>query len=310
MQKKWFLRGLAVILSTVIWIWIQLNEESTRTQSAVLHFDFPDKLVEINPLPKTISLEMIGPKGRLRQLEEKELRLPIDLTEAEVGTVALTLDSSMIEGLPDSIQIERFTPPILDLEFATPVIREVPIKLNFIGTLNTEKSIAKVEYSPTSLSLKGAEELLNQTGEILTKPINLTEITHSTTLLTQAIRPANTLSFIDEPNIEVMIEIVERNVETVYSEITLTNNNLNWIANVDTVDILIKAPTDLDIQPQNLQVQVNLYTFTSALSPEEQSEPQSISFADHPEIFSIQGVSSKEIILLNIKPTTVIFSPK
>ena len=309
-QKKWFLRGLAVMLSTVIWMWIQLNEESTRTQSAILQFEFPDNLVEINPLPKTISLEMSGPKGRLRQLEEKELRLPIDLQSADVGTTSLTFNGNMIEGLPDSIKVERFTPPILDLEFATPIVREIPIKLNFIGTLNTEKSIARIEFNPTSLSVKGAEQLLNQTSEILTKPINLTELTQSTTLLTQAIRPANTLSFTDEPNIEVMLEIVERNIESVYSAIKLTNNNLNWTANVDTVDVLIKAPTDQDIQPDNLQVQVNLSAFMSALTPEEQTQSQSISFTDHPEIFSIQGISSNEIILLKIEPTTVIFSPK
>ena len=264
----------------------------------------------LNPLPNTITLEMSGPKGRLRQLEEHVLTLPIDLRNANIGTISLTLDESMVQGLPDSIEVERFTPPILEIEFATPVIREIPLKLNFIGSLDDDLSISKVELNPSSMTLKGAESTLNQISEILTKPINQNEITQSTTFTTQAIKPKNTLEFVENTDINVQIEVIERNLETIYSDIKLTWNNLTWTTDQNEVNVLVKAPIDLEINPEKIQVQVNINSYLKQLPETDTQPPQSISFIEHPELFSIQGVSKNDVVLMNIEPNTLVFTPK
>ena len=301
-RTKWSLRFLALILSILIWVWIQLNEHTTRAHMASMTFLFPDDLVEINPLPKTVSIEMIGPKGRLRLLEKMDLSIPVDLRDANPGQLSLTLDGNMVSGLPDGVTVERFTPPIIDVEFATPIIREVPLKLNLIGTINGELSIAKLEYSPKSISVKGAETILNQTSEVLTKPINLTELTESTSLSTQALLPSNTLSFVNPSDISVTIEIIDRNLDTIYSGITVRGNDLNWEVDIPKVDILMRTPIDQDIDAESLQLQVNIAAYIQGLGINDTSQIHRLAFSDHPDLFSIQGPAGNDVVLLNIEP--------
>ena len=60
------LKILAVLIS-IIWGWIQLNEEESDVKRVSIDYLTPDNLIQSEELPKSISVELMGAKGRIRQ---------------------------------------------------------------------------------------------------------------------------------------------------------------------------------------------------------------------------------------------------
>lgn len=156
------LKILAVLLSIVIWGWIQLNEEESDVKRVTIDYLTPENLIQSEELPKSISVELIGAKGRIRQIKNRQLNMTLDLRDVHLGQNQRPIRASSLTNLPDGISVARFSPPILELQFDNPSIREIPIRANILGSPNNKFKISSIQVDPKSIPIRGPERYLSE----------------------------------------------------------------------------------------------------------------------------------------------------
>ena len=148
------LKILAVLISIVIWGWIQLNEEESDVKRVSIDYLTPDNLIQSEELPKSVSVELMGAKGRIRQMKSRQLNMTLDLRDVHLGQNQRPLQESSLTNLPDGISVARFSPPILELQFDNPSIREIPIRPNILGTPNNKFKVSSIQITLKSIPVK------------------------------------------------------------------------------------------------------------------------------------------------------------
>lgn len=296
------LKILAVLISILIWGWIQLNEEESDVRRVTISYLTPDELIQSEELPKSISVELVGAKGRIRQIKESRLNMTLDLRDVHLGQNQRTLQPSTLTDLPDGIQVTRFSPPILDLSFDNPSIREIPIRANILGTPNNKFKISSIQVNPKSLSVKGPERYLGELEYISTKAINIADLSENKLYSSQVSLPSSILSLNQENLIEVSIELKEKSTVSLLESLQVVSNHFDWEIEPSTISILVESEEDVSMHEQLL---VNVDSLLKDLKVEDQGLTQriTISFSDHPDLFTLP--TEELYTIKNLDPTTL-----
>ena len=308
LQDTTGLKVLAILISLMIWGWIQLNEEESTVKRVKVHYTVPANLIESKELPQTISVELVGAKGRIRQLDKIQLNLDIDLSDGHLGRNSRTLQEHFITNRPEGIQVERFSPPILDIEFDTPTVREIPVRINLVGTPNEDFKVGSVQSNPKTISIRGPEQYLNELEYISTKAININGIDESQSFSTQISLMNRTLSIQQANLLDVFVEIKDKNQVSVVPNLKTISNRLDWEIIPNTVSVLVESEDDSStVQATELLVNVDIFIQAlekvDSLTDLSQKELQ-LSFEEHPELFTL--LTKTPYTIRNIEPNTVV----
>ena len=296
------LRILAILIAIVIWGWIQLNEEETQVKRVQISYLTPEALIQSETLPKSISVELLGAKGRIRQIEEKRLKLTLDLRDVHLGQNQRTLQGDSITNLPDGIKVVRFSPPILELPFDVPSIREIPIRANVVGMPTAKLKVNEVKVKPSSISVRGPEKYLNTLEYISTKSINIANLDESKTFSTAVSLPTSVLSINQANLVEVIVELKEKNTVSVLENIQVITNRFDWEISPATLSVLVESEDDVSMHEQIL---VNVDTLLEELNNDFINSNQTIAlnFDEHPELFSLP--TEDPYTIRNVSPNTL-----
>jgi|GEM_PF-3866088 len=308
LQDTTGLKVLAILISFMIWGWIQLNEEETTVKRVKVHYTVPTNFIESKELPQTISVEIVGSKGRIRQLDKIQLNLDVDLSDGHLGRNSRTLQEHFITNRPEGIQVERFSPPILDIEFDTPAVREIPVRINLVGTPHEDFKVGSVQSNPKTISIRGPEQYLNELEYISTKAININGIKESQSFSTQISLMNRTLSIQQANLLEVFVEIKDKNQVSVVPDLKTISNRLDWEIIPSTISVLVESEDDSSTV-QATELLVNVDTFIQALEEVDSATDLSkkelqLSFEEHPELFTL--LTKTPYTIRNIEPNTVV----
>ncbi len=288
-KDKHSLKVLAILIACIIWGWIQLNEEEVTVRRVRVQYLKPSNLLEVEELPESISVEIKGSKGRIRQMKQTQLQMQLDIADAHLGKNARTFQANEFINLPEGVQIERFTPPVLDFELDTPAVREIPIRANIVGIANANYKVANITTNPDSVSIRGPAKSLHDLEYISTKPINISNLDSTSNFSTQ-IALNNTTFSINQANIvDVVIDIREKNKVSVLPNLPTLSNRLNWQIKETTASIMLESGED-DVQFQQVTLLINVDDFISAIekiAPIEATDSLQLNFDEHPELFSL-----------------------
>lgn len=288
-KDKHSLKVLAFLIACIIWGWIQLNEEEVTVRRVRVQYIKPSNLLETEELPESISVELRGSKGRIRQMKQTRLQMRLDIQDAHLGKNARTFQTNEILNLPEGVQVERFTPPVLDFELDTPALREIPVRANMVGIVNANYKIANITTSPDSVSIRGPAKSLNALEYISTKPINISNLDSTSNFSTQIALNNTTLSINQANIIDVVVDIREKNKVSVLSNLPTLSNRLNWQVKEATASIMLESGED-DVQFQQVTLLINVDDFITAIekvAPIQTTDTLQLRFAEHPELFSL-----------------------
>jgi len=296
------LRILAILIAIVVWGWIQLNEEETQVKRVQISYLTPETLIQSETLPKSVSVELIGAKGRIRQIEERKLNLTLDLRDVHLGKNQRTLQGNAITNLPDGIKVVRFSPPILELPFDVPSIREVPIRANLVGMPASKLKVHDMKVKPTSISIRGPEKYLNTLEYISTKSINISNLNESKRFSTEVSIPTSVISINQANLVEVVVELKEKNTVSVLENIQVVSNRFDWKVSPTALSVLVESEDDVSMHEQIL---VNVDTLLEELDNDfiEGNQTISLNFDEHPELFSLP--TEDPYTIRNVSPNTL-----
>ncbi len=190
-QKKGYLKrerlelGIAALASTLfitgVWFSFAKGGDTLTTLEVPVGFINTDSGMEIvNTSANSVHLELGGSSTLMTSLRPEQVNVRIDLSKAGVGpnTVPITKDSI---ALPPGISLKKVEPTAIEVSLDTVMTKEVPVQVDWVGTLPEDLLITDVRLEPEMIEVIGAKQVLERVSTIYTEPVSLDNLNHSGT---------------------------------------------------------------------------------------------------------------------------------
>ncbi|MCO4743567.1 MAG: hypothetical protein KC912_02180 [Proteobacteria bacterium] len=165
---------MSLLIAMVAWLWVQ-GEEVIQVQARVeVHWELPEGLVTVAPLPNTVLVTVRGARNVVRRAEEAKPRMTIDLADVGVGEHRIEFSMASIAGLPAGAELVSHTPSSAGLVLDTLAARKVRVKPVQVGEPDRNVTIAGLTLEPQVVTIRGPKQSISDLVELPTLPIDVT----------------------------------------------------------------------------------------------------------------------------------------
>lgn len=238
------LKFLALFLAVVLWFMAVGRERAEVGLNVPLELvNFPPNLVVANQLPDGISVRIRGSVNLTRQVANRQLRFSLDLAGAKKGSNEFTLSPDSLK-LPRGLEVTRLTPSTVAVELEgletknlslLPVIKGEPV----IGF-----TIEDITLEPKQVVVKGPSSLMNKVDILWTDPIDVTQLSKTTTVAARPSLPDVAMSLAEPVEVKAHIRIGEKIVTRVFKAVPIEaiNTDKNYRLEPGQADLTLKGP--------------------------------------------------------------------
>ena len=163
---------IALLLAVAFWVWVQSEPVVEHRLKARIEYTWPDGLVD-EAAPTAVTFSVSGPTGLVRIAARRELVLPIDLSQSELGTRTLDLNEISIRGLPRGVEVVQVQPPTATIALDKRITRTVKVKPLIAGSAAAGWQLKGHTVQPRTVELSGPESVLREMDEISTTAIDI-----------------------------------------------------------------------------------------------------------------------------------------
>lgn len=181
-SENWKMKVLALGCALLLWFYVMGERRLEVAYAVPIELkNVPQGMVVTNDLPRNIDIRLSGPRALLNDLNQKEVRISIDLVGLKPGITTFSrLDDHL--RLPGGIQATRISPSFVDVKLERIIDKTVPLRARFGGQLSANLHLGAVDVLPERVVVQGAEGEVAGVSEVLTERIDLGEIKGSTEL--------------------------------------------------------------------------------------------------------------------------------
>lgn len=171
--------ALSVLLVAIVWFTF------TRGLESIVTVDVPIEYIKRNPdveiisaSANTISLSLGGSGPLLRNLHPDQMKVRLDLGRASPGvnTMAVTPDTI---SLPPGVTLKHVQPDVVEVTLDQPVEKELPIQIDWGGTLPPDMVITEATVAPAVSRVKGGHLMLADLKTLYTERIIIDRLDRS-----------------------------------------------------------------------------------------------------------------------------------
>jgi YbbR-like protein len=170
----------SLLLAVLVWLAFSSTPDVVTNYTApIVYRNLASGWMVTGNSPESVHLELRGPSGRLTAASLAETVVLFDLanvktTEDRTFTIA---ESNL--SLPPGVKFLRAVPSQLRLRLARLAAKEVPVEVQFSGSLPAGYRLAGQSVSPDRLSIAGSETRVLTVTQVQTDPIDLRSLTQS-----------------------------------------------------------------------------------------------------------------------------------
>lgn len=253
------LKAISLVFAIILWFFVVAEQKAEISTSIPIELiNLPQDIIVSSELPSQIDIRVYGPRSRLRELSTKNLSYTIDMKTTLPGqsTYHITPDALTI---PSGLKITRIHPSELKLNIQRIITKNVNIKPKLIGEIEKGFKIESYSIEPQAIKISGPEDLIHNTKELYTMPININNasneviqkvgidlpqsINTETKNLTLSIK-INITPIIETQKITIPIALENKNIsywpKTLICEI---EGPVNQLKQIDTKDIAVSIDT-------------------------------------------------------------------
>ncbi len=254
------LKLLSLLLAVALWVWLQSQQVVDRSARARLEVRVPDGLTLVEEAPRSVLLTVRGPQGRARQVDALTLTLPVDLSDAGSGPVAVDFSPRSVPGLPEGLEVVQFSPPGLELELDRQVTRRVPVRAPTTGEPPPGYALRGVRVSPSALLVAGPQSVLRRVDELLTEPIELSTLKEDATRELPVVVSSRVLQVAGAGVVQVAVEVEALSGERAVEGVPVRVRAPGWRANPAAVEVVLRGSLAaiLSLSPDDIRVDVGL----------------------------------------------------
>lgn len=205
---------LVSLLAAVILAFVVRTElEASATLYVRVNYSEPrGRLMVSEQKVDQVKVVVRGPWGRISRVGDTPLE-PIQLDLANYSDGELRFTPEMVR-LPAGLRIEGFTPSGLYLHYEPEVTVTLPVQLTIEGQPPDGYRIRSSSVSPRTVRLRGAQYVLVNQSNVLTKPLNVANFRDTVSVPVDLAPPPKHAWFADEqaPKVtaEVVVELFEK----------------------------------------------------------------------------------------------------
>lgn len=218
-----------------------------------------------------IEIHIQGDPRLIETISENPIHYPADLyTDLDIdpagasesigpGYYMLPVDKRRIPMDP-AITILEISPSYLGVRLEKKVTREFRVEVPFSGELPEGVIALAPTTDPSSVTLSGAESVINEIQVLKTRPVDLTNARESFKKEVPLDIDSPRLVAADSPIIVVSVQIQEAQVETTIEHIPVQIRNSSFAARIepDVMTIAVKGPYSII---HNKQTLAQIYAF-------------------------------------------------
>jgi hypothetical protein len=139
----------------------------------------------------SVNLDLSGGGTLLKSIRPEQVKVRVDLSKAVVGLNSYTITSENIT-LPPGIVLRRVDPPVLDVTLDIPIVKELPLQVDWTGNLDKDLILEAVELNPDRIKVVGGSKILEKISTMYTEKVALDNLRISGTMLVKvALTPAS-----------------------------------------------------------------------------------------------------------------------
>jgi uncharacterized protein (TIGR00159 family) len=185
-RKENFRISVAALASFlfIIGVWFSFSrglETLINMETAVEYMNRNPEVEIIDTSVNSVTLNLSGSGSLIKSMQPEQVKVKIDLRKAAVGKNSFVITDENVS-LPPGIVLKKVTPPTVDVTLGIPVVKEVPVQVDWTGKLPKNLWMDKVKISPQVVSLIGGSRILEKISSVYTEKINLNNIYGSDTI--------------------------------------------------------------------------------------------------------------------------------
>lgn len=212
-QKNMGLKIVALILACGLWLIVSAQRREQVTEQAFrlpLQFTgIPEGLIVTSEdLPEYITVRIRGPESRIQAFSARNRSVQVDLSQATAGEIDLAISDAQID-IRDPLRIVAIDPPRVTLELERRDQKIVPVRPFTVGTLPVGYELGEVSVNPSRVLISGPRSDIEETTEVATERIILSERRSSFTLQRVSVVTDDPLVRVDPQTVQVTIVVLD-----------------------------------------------------------------------------------------------------
>ncbi|MBU2552561.1 MAG: hypothetical protein KKB20_29380 [Proteobacteria bacterium] len=238
------LKLLALVLAVFLWFVAVGREEAEVSQPVPLEMiNIPQNMVISNKVPAGINIRIRGAVAMIRQLANRKLRFSLDLGEAKKGPASFTLVPDDLD-LPRGLEVTHLEPSVVTVELEPVITRTIRVLPVIKGEPRAGFVIEDISLEPRQIQVKGPENLVKSLDTVWTEPVDVTQLTGTSTLTTRPALPDVSLSIVGSPQIKAEIRMGEKIVTRTLDGISVQviNAASRFDIKPDKVTLTLRGP--------------------------------------------------------------------
>jgi uncharacterized protein (TIGR00159 family) len=183
---------VAVLFVMSMWIGFSRGLESLTTLDVPIEYMNRDPKMEIlETSANTVALNLSGSGALIKSMRPETVKVRLDLGKAVVGSNTFTISPENIT-VPPGIILKKVTPAVVEVALDVLVIKELPVQVDWTGSLPDGFILTNATVTPAKVNLVGERRILKNLTTIYTEKVPLDGLTQTGSMTVNlALNPAS-----------------------------------------------------------------------------------------------------------------------
>jgi YbbR domain-containing protein len=151
----------------------------------------PPEMEILSTSANAVSLELSGSGALMRSLKPDQLKVRLDLAKGAIGANTFTITPENVS-LPPGVFLKDIQTDAVQVTLDVPVKKQVPVQIDWAGTLPGDLLISEATYDPQVVQVLGSKRILDKISTVYTEKVSVDGIRESGTVTAKlALNPAS-----------------------------------------------------------------------------------------------------------------------
>lgn len=194
----------------IVGVWFSFSRGMETLINIEIPVEYMNRNTEmeiIDTSVNSVTLNLSGSGSLIKSIRPEQVKVKIDLGKVTGGKNSFLITDENVS-LPPGIVLKNVNPPIVEVTLGIPVVRELPVQVDWAGKLPKNLVLENVKIEPGKVRVIGGKRVLDKISSIYTDKIYLDNIYYSGTKTVRLALSPPSLRIAPESNETVTVEYV------------------------------------------------------------------------------------------------------
>ena len=287
---------ISLLFAIFLWYFVSSEDRvDMNVQIPVEIVNLPRDLIISNQYKTMLDVTVSGPRGLIRKISQGITR-SVDLSKATPGNTVIANETDSLQ-VPRGITVLRINPTHITLVLDRLIKKELPVKAVTQGKLPEVYELAAITMQPERLEIAGPQNILGRETALQTTPIDLFDLTASTSKQVALDLRPEVADLIGDPMVTAKIEIKDKLIEKEINKIEITPTGLlqDQSAKVSPSRLAVKALMPMALAKKQGKKLDDLFTATVNLEGQSPGAHEVKPMVKAPPEVTIQEITPEAV---------------